>query len=310
MLTFAVCSYNRAGRLAGLIPIMRRQECRVPFEILIVDNNSTDDTRAVVQGLAEQDGPPVRYVFEPEQGIPYARNRALEESMGGDYLVFIDDDEIPRPGLLNAAIDALEQDGADCAGGRVEVIFKAGERPSWLGDELLGFLAEIDHGEKAFWITDRSTPIWTANVAYRTDIFRDNEDLRFDVRYNRRGQQVGGGSDAVMFWALLEHKVRIRYRPDMVVEHYVEPWRLRRRYFLKLHFVSGRKYGQYQTGDYPRTVFGVPPFMVSQAMGQWLTTFGMLLKGRPGVLRQAMNGAHASGAVWGRLLRWSKGGGR
>lgn len=301
-----MCSYNRAGRLRKLIPVMREQVCALPYEILIIDNNSSDDTRAVVEKLGAQPGAPVRYVFEPEQGIPFARNRAIRESMGSDCMVFIDDDEIPMPGLL-AAADALQTEGAECAGGRVKVEFRPGERPKWLGDELLGFLAAVDHGDKAFWITDRSTPVWTANVAYRMEIFRENPDLRFDARYNRRGNQVGGGSDAIMFWNLLQHDIRIRYRPDMVVEHFVDSWRLRKSYFMKLHFVAGRKYGQYQAGDYDSTLFGVPPFMVRQALVQLPALARAFFTNSSADVRKAMNCAYAFGQVWGLVRRWRYG---
>lgn len=111
----------------------------------------------------------------------------------------------------------------------------------------------------------------------------------------------------MMFWSLLERGGPIRYRPDMAVEHHVEPWRLKRGYFLKLHFVAGRKFGQYQTPEYGRTILGVPPFMVAKALGQWWQTASMAARRKPNVLRQAMNGAHATGMVWGRYLRWRKG---
>lgn len=304
-LTAAFCTYNRAARLPGLIAALRAQDCPIPFDILVVDNNSNDDTPEIIGQLSQQDGVPLHYAREPTQGIPYARNRALEEclALGSEYMLFMDDDELPGEGLLAAAFDALEREGAECAGGRVEIVFAPGQRPPWLEDELLGFLAEIDHGTEPFWIEDRSTPLWTANIAYRMEIFARHPDLRFDPRYNRLGHAVGGGSDAIMFRAMVDRTIRIRYRPDMVVEHYVDDWRLKRRYFLKLHFIAGRKHGQFQTGDYARTLYGVPPFMISQAIGHWFKTATMLLGRRPGVLRQAMNGTHAMGMIWGRILR-------
>ncbi len=302
-LTFALCSYNRADRLKKLLPIMRQQECPIPFEILVIDNNSTDNTHDVVMSLVSESGVPIRYVHEPVQGIPYARNRAIEESLNSEILVFIDDDEIPLPGLLAGAVDAIENEQADCAGGRVNVLFQPGQRPQWLGDEFLGFLAEVAHGMESFWITDRSTPIWTANVAYKTEIFKKNPGLRFDFRYNRKGNQVGGGSDAVMFWALLEGEYRIRYRPDMAVDHFVDDWRLKRLYFLKLHFVAGRKFGQFQTGDYQRELCGVPMFMMSKLFKEWGKAAALFVTGKQ-TLRQGMNGAYALGCIWGRILRW------
>lgn len=304
-LTAAFCTYNRAARLPALVAALRAQQCPVPFDILVVDNNSSDDTAVVLERLVQEPGAPLRYVHEPEQGIPYARNRAIEECLarGADYMLFMDDDELPAPGLLAAAVDALEREEAECAGGRVEVVFAPGARPAWLSDELLGFLAEIDHGREAFWIKDRSTPLWTANIAYRMEIFHRDPSLRFDHRYNRRGQAIGGGEDGILFRGMLERGLRIRYRPDMVVRHYVDDWRLKRGYFLRLHFIAGRKYGQFETGDYRRDLLGVPPFMVGNAVRQWLRTAAMLLGRRPGVLRQAMNGTHALGMIWGRILR-------
>ncbi len=164
-LSVAVCSYNRAERLPGLIAALRAQQCPVAFEILVVNNNSTDDTLKVLGNLAAQPGAPLRFVTETEQGIVPARNRAIEESLNSDCLVFIDDDELPQAGFLNAAHDALANEGAQCVGGHVEVNFTPHDRPSWLGDALLGFLAEIKHGNARFWNTDERTPIVTAKFA-------------------------------------------------------------------------------------------------------------------------------------------------
>lgn len=303
-LTYAVCTFNRCKNLETLLPAMRAQRCSLPFEILVVDNNSTDNTRETVERFASQPGIPIRYVHEPVQGIAYARNRAIKESLTSDFMLFIDDDEIPLTGLLEAAVDALVNEGAECVGGRVDVEFGDVSRPTWLDDELAGFLAEIDHGDQAFWIKDRSYPVWTANVGYAIRIFKEDSELRFDSRYNRRGSEIGGGEDAAMFWQLLEKEISIRYRPDMVVKHFVEPWRLKRSYFLKLHFVAGRKYGQLDPQQSPRTVCGVPLFLVRQAATQWgRLAFSALLR-RPKLLRQAMNAMHASGAIYGRFRRW------
>lgn len=299
MLTFAFCTYNRADRLDRLVAAMRAQTCPVPFEILAVNNNSGDATPAVLARLADQPGPPLRWVTETTQGIVAARNRAVEESLGSDIMVFIDDDETPQPGLLEAAAHAILEEGALCAGGRVEMDFSHYPRPEWLGDELLGFLAAVDHGEEAFWITDTSTPIWTANIAYAMKIFRDDPELRFDKRYDRKGNVIGGGEDAILFRTLLERKLPIRYSPGMAVLHAVEPWRLQRGYFLKLHYRSGLRRGRYQLPAYAHTVFGVPPFLVSQFLRQTLEALRMQIAQRPGALRQAMNATNALGCLIG-----------
>lgn len=294
-LTYAFCTYNRAERLPALVGAMRAQACPVPFEVVAVNNNSGDETLAVLDRLARQPGPRLRVVNEAAQGIVPARNRAISESLDSDILVFVDDDELPEPGLLDAACHAIIREGADCAGGRVQVDFAPYERPGWLEDELLGFLAEVDHGDRAFWIENSKTPIWTANVAYATRLFRDDAQLRFDDRYNRAGGDIGGGEDAIMFRALLARGATVRYRPDMLVRHFVEPWRLKRSYFLRLHYRAGLRYGRFQLPEYRRRVLGVPPFLMGQLLRQCVRTLFMS-RGR---LRQAMNAAHALGAVQG-----------
>lgn len=302
MLTVAICTYNGANRLPRLVTALRQQECPIPFEILIVDNNSTDDTQRVLRQLASLGGAPLRFVKEMQQGIPYARNRAIEESMARTCMAFIDDDELPGPHWLQAAVDALDREGAECVGGEIRVGLSVAQRPSWMTEELLGFLGQVQNGPDPFWITDHSTPVWSGNVAYRTSLFADG--LRFDQRYNRQRRGIGGGSDGIMFRELLQRKCRIRYRPDMVIEHLISSEKLRRSYFLHLHFVAGRRFGQYETGEYARTIMGIPPFMMAQALRAWWRALKMFLLLDPGTLRQAMNGSHAVGSIWGRLLGW------
>jgi glycosyltransferase involved in cell wall biosynthesis len=302
-LIFAFCTYNRADRLEKLVAAMRAQTCPVPFELLAINNNSTDNTTEVLAQLAQLPGPTLRWVTEPVQGIVAARNRGIAEALDSDILVYIDDDEIPLPGLIAAAADAILNEGAECAGGRVEMDFSTIPRPAWLEDDLLGFLAAVDHGPDAFWIQNASTPIWTANVAYNMRLFRDDPELRFDKRFDRVGNVVGGGSDAVMFRTLLKRKARIRYRPEMAVLHAVEAWRLARSYFLKLHYRAGLRHGKHNLHTYPKTVLGMPPFLVTQFVRQTTKAIGMQLTGRPGALRQGMNATHALGTLIGYRSR-------
>jgi len=303
LLTFAFCTYNRADRLEKLVAAMRAQSCPVPFEILAINNNSADNTTGVLTQLARLPGPALRWVTEPVQGIVAARNRGIAESLDSDILVYIDDDEIPLPGLIEAAADAVLNEGAECVGGRVEMDFATVPRPAWLEDNLLGFLAAVDHGPNAFWIQDTSTPIWTANVAYDMRLFRDDPALRFDKRFDRVGNVVGGGSDAIMFRTLLERKARIRYRPEMAVLHAVETWRLTRSYFLKLHYRAGLRQGQFRMAEFQKTLFGIPPFLVSQFFSHCLKTLGLTLTGKPGQVRQAMNASNAIGLIVGYRRR-------
>jgi glycosyltransferase involved in cell wall biosynthesis len=303
VLTVAFCTFKRADRLGKLVAALRAQSCSVPFEILAVNNNSPDDTLDVLTNLQRQSGAPLRVVTETTPGIVPARNRALAEAIDSDILVFIDDDELPQPGFLDAAHDAIANEGAQCAGGRIEVDFSPYGRPPWLDDGVTGFLGRLDHGPSPLWVVDDATPIWSGNTAYAMQLFRNHPVLRFDPRYNRAGEGIGGGEDAMMLRALLALDTKIRYRPDMAVWHSVDTWKLSRRYFLKLHYLAGVRKGIHELPDYPRILLGIPPFLLAQAVLHSLKVFTMIVLRRPGALRQGMNATHAWGLIAGYRRR-------
>lgn len=306
LITVVFCTYNRTSRLDRLVAALRAQSCPVPFEILAVNNNSRDDTLDVLARLQQQAGAPLRVVTETDPGIVPARNRALKEALDRDILVFLDDDELPAPGFLRAAHDAIVHEDAQCVGGRIEVDFTEYIRPTWLDDEIAGFLGRLDHGTEALWVIDDTTPVWSGNTAYAMRFFREHPQLRFDARYNRTGEGVGGGEDVIMLRALLELGARIRYRPDMVVLHSVESWKLTRSYFVKLHYRAGLRQGRFLLPDFPRTVWGIPPFLATQCLRHGVQTLGMLLTARRGWLRQAMNASHALGLITGYKRRMNQ----
>lgn len=305
-LTVAICTYNRADRLPGLIRRLRSQEVDVAWGILVVDNNSTDSTSAVLSGLMSEPGVSLRVVKEIVQGIVHARNRAVAESLRSAYLLFMDDDEVPvSHGMLQAAVNALRDDGAACVGGKISLGFEPVERPAWLGDELLRFLGRLDHGPEPFWIRSESTPVWSGIVAYRTSLFKDDPALRFDMRFNRAGHGIGGGEDQMMFLELLRREVPIRYQPQMEVIHFIEPFKLKRRYFIKLHYLSGVRFGRYESGPMPRTICGVPPYMIRQSF-QYLIDVGMrCLRREKKALRHGMIFSYSLGAIYGRFQYWN-----
>lgn len=116
-LTVVFCTYKRAARWEKRAAAWRAQIRPVRFDILAVNNNSPDNTVAVLTRLAAQPGAPLRFVTETAQGIVRARHRAIEEAMTSDIQFFIDGDALPQPGLLAAAHDAIVHEGAECVGG-------------------------------------------------------------------------------------------------------------------------------------------------------------------------------------------------
>lgn len=103
--TVAICTRNRAQPLhAVLTSIAAGEAPSVPWELVVVDNGSTDNTAAVVTGFADR--LPIRRAWQPVAGLSNARNKAVEEARGG-HILWTDDDVLVRPGWLRAFADAF-----------------------------------------------------------------------------------------------------------------------------------------------------------------------------------------------------------
>lgn len=298
--TVAICCYNASEYLPKLLGLLLKQSCPVLWEILIVDNNSSDNSVNIVKDFTKTSKIPVRFVQETEQGIPYARNRAIEESKNSTFLVFIDADELPDKNWLVTAIKSLQTHSADCVGG--EIGLDLSHRPAWLCDSMLPFLGQVKHGNKPFKIQDRSTPIWSGNIAYRLSLFKGT--LPFDTRYNRKGKGIGGGSDGILFRKLLESDCVMRYEPEMRIIHLIPPEKLTRYYFLKLHFIAGKKAGLYELDvANGRKIFDVPLYMFLLFGKKTLTTLKLFITQHSDYMREAMNASHLLGQIMGLSQR-------
>src|ERR1044072_1577697 len=87
-----LCTYNRCELLKKSIASVLNQDCSgVKFELLVVDNNSADETRAVCDSFISQSSIPIHYIFEPRQGVSYARNAAIARAKA-PIMAFFDDD--------------------------------------------------------------------------------------------------------------------------------------------------------------------------------------------------------------------------
>ena len=104
--TVAIPTYNGASRLPKLLEKLRSQINleHLCWEIIVVDNNSTDDTAKVVQDYQSSwlESVPLKYFLEPEQGAAFARLRAVREA-SGELIGFLDDDNLPAPDWLSQA---------------------------------------------------------------------------------------------------------------------------------------------------------------------------------------------------------------
>ena len=146
-----ICTYNRADCLADAVRSVVAQEAPFPFEVMVVDNNSTDGTRGLV-GELQQEFPNLRYVFEGEQGLSRARNRGLQES-DAEIVAFIDDDALAYSGWLAALVAGFSDQTIAVVGGKIEVFYPV-ERPTWVTDRMEVLLGRFDRGDVSLDVSD------------------------------------------------------------------------------------------------------------------------------------------------------------
>ena len=108
-----VCSYNRADSLSQTLTALRQQHVNpeITWEVIIVDNNSNDHTREVVEN-AQRKWPELHYTLEPQQGLSHARNHGIKYA-SGDILLFTDDDVLPESEWLKTTLIGMEEYQAD-----------------------------------------------------------------------------------------------------------------------------------------------------------------------------------------------------
>lgn len=300
LITVALCTHNHANRLQRTLDDFRtlispsRQ-----WELVVVDNWSTDKTPDLLANTAwHPPGIPVRIVREEKLGLSNARNRALIEARG-KYLLFIDDDETPDPQWLVDYENAMLTYEPDALGGRIEVLFEHGDRPSWLQDELLGFLGRLDHGEEG-WLANPSTPFYGGNFAVRKAIF--SEVGEFDTDLGRKGEVNTGGEDTEFYRRLIAKGYKVRWVPGAIINHRIRADKLCRKYFLELHYRQGlmegsRKRGTGRNRVPPRHLFGQLARAITAAIKQRFS------QGKDRSLRLEMNAIYFLGFIQGWVIK-------
>jgi glycosyltransferase involved in cell wall biosynthesis len=167
-----ICTFNRCRDLASALDAVLAQEGAAPHEVIVVDNNSTDDTRSLVEAR-QKDRPRLRYVFEPSQGLPQARNTGILAARA-PLIAFTDDDIIVAPDWVASVERAFEQfPDADCVGGPVLPIWPASGRPEWFTWLQTAPVAIQNKGDKPMFVTrDNAAPcLMGANFSFRRSAF-------------------------------------------------------------------------------------------------------------------------------------------
>ena len=237
-ITVILCTYNRCQSLAKTLESVAAQILpeSVEWEVLVVDNNSRDQTREVADGFCRRHPGRFRYLFEPQQGKSHALNAGIREARG-DVLAFTDDDVTVEPTWLENLTSALHNGEWVGAGGRTlpERTFSP---PRWLsleGRYALGPLAVFDLGPVACGLTE---PPFGNNMAFRKQMLEKYGGFRTDLG-PRPGSEIRS-EDTEFGRRLLDARERLRYEPSAVVYHAVPEIRVQKKYFLKWWYDKAR----------------------------------------------------------------------
>lgn len=145
-LSIVICTFNRAQYLAKALQSLKEDLNNEIYEIVIVDNNCTDDSPEVGAKF-KNEGLKINYVIEEKQGLSFARNKGFQVAQF-PFIAYLDDDAIVSPGWICAIFNQIGRHSHHdfISGGKIEVIWEY-TRPDWVGDNLLNWLGKLDLGE-------------------------------------------------------------------------------------------------------------------------------------------------------------------
>jgi glucosyl-dolichyl phosphate glucuronosyltransferase len=270
-----ISTFNRCNQLGKALDALLAQTTTSAFEVIVVDNNSTDGTRAAVAERLSRT-PHMRYVFEPTQGLPHARNAGVRAATA-PLIAFTDDDVAVGPewvGTIKQAFD--DHPDVDMIGGRVRPIWPDAV-PSWVTRSQLGPFALGERGDAPIRVSAANAApcLVGANFAFRREVF-DRIGL-FDPAYTK-------SQDREIQLRLWRAGGAGLYVPWLAINVEIPAERLTKKYFRYWYTVYGVYHSRMRLLDVldrdgrlaeptGRRVLGVPGFLYRQLLetaGRWL----------------------------------------
>jgi len=231
-----VCTHNRAGSLPQALESLAHQTLpEGRYEVLVVDNASTDATPRMLRELAER-MPQLRSVSEPRLGCSRARNTGWRQARGR-YVAYLDDDAVADPEWLERMLHALRtlRPRPGAVGGRIEPIWEV-PRPEWLPDSVLGLLTTLDHAPEPLFLPAGRFLIGT-NIAYPREVL---EELGgYHELLGPVGERYRAGEETLLQRELRAHGYAIYYDPAILVRHRLPASRLDPRWLRRRMYWEG-----------------------------------------------------------------------
>lgn len=229
LISVAIATYNRADTLSRALECVTKLKSEgFDIEAVVIDNGSSDHTRQVVEAAAQRCPFSLRYYYEAQPGLPFARNRAVAESLG-QWIAFFDDDQLTQPDWLGTLYRTALREGVLCVGGSRTLLIES-EKTAKMTDycrELLGEVRQVEPSQ----YHALNLPC-TGNVLIHRSLFE-----RWGV-FDEKA--VDGGEDSDFFNRIILNGVRCIYEPSASVQHIIPESRLTREYLELIAFRHGR----------------------------------------------------------------------
>ena len=231
LLCVAICTYNRSEFLENCMQhIIPQIEGKTGISLLIIDNNSTDNTREMVSGYCQK-YPFVLYEFCPEQGLSFARNMALQKC-NASWLSFLDDDGYANEQWLQENLKIIRSGDFEAFGGQISPWYRDGKK-SWFKDKYEK--AENFAPQQDVVRLKVSDPYFSGgNCTYHVDKLKQVGG--FNVDFGMNGNAMGYGEETAAQRKMAIQGGRLGFSRNMVLYHYIglnkqhPVWRLKRNY--------------------------------------------------------------------------------
>ena len=237
--SFITCTYNRAEHLPKTLKALCEQTfLGKNYEIVVIDNNSTDNTVEVCnEFINEYTFKQIRYFKEVSQGLSYALNRGIKEAKG-EYIIYVDDDETIGKKHLELLNEYLIQfPDAELCASPVTPIYEE-RTPKWMSiftQRLIGGYFNLGKDVK---ILDKTRYPGTGHTIIKRELYA--KFGTYNTELGRKGSSLMGAEDKDMAFRLIENNVTCYYFPDIPIYHHIPAYKLTNEFFSKLTYSIGK----------------------------------------------------------------------
>ena len=239
MITLIICTYNREKYIGPLLDSIAKNDYpTTDYEIVLVDNNCTDNTHGICeQFAAAHPDITLRYVVETEQGLSAARNKGIKEAKG-EIIIYVDDDALVDADYIRIYAEHFASHPETmAAGGPIEPLYET-EEPKWMSPYTKALLtAWMNYGDNVREYPNGRYP-GGGNAAYRKVVF-DKVGL-FNTELGRKGSALLASEEKDIFDKMHALGMQVLYLPTPVLHHIIPQAKLEKDYFNRLTLQIGR----------------------------------------------------------------------